>query len=61
MVQATVQKGAPEDARAHFGWIGGFFAMDILASSARARELLDWNRAGPTLRQDLDAGAYFPV
>jgi nucleoside-diphosphate-sugar epimerase len=52
---------APEDAQAHFGWLGGFFAMDIPASSALTQELLDWKPSGPTLVQDLDAGAYFEV
>ncbi|HST85871.1 MAG TPA: SDR family oxidoreductase [Kineosporiaceae bacterium] len=51
---------APEDAAAHFGWIGAFFAMDIPASSTLTQELLGWTPSGPTLLQDLDAGAYFP-
>jgi nucleoside-diphosphate-sugar epimerase len=50
---------APEDAQAHFGWIGGIFALDISASSKLTQELLGWNPTGPTLVEDLDAGAYF--
>jgi len=50
---------APEDARQHFGWVGGFFGMDIPASSALTQELLGWSPTGPTLIQDLDAGSYF--
>jgi nucleoside-diphosphate-sugar epimerase len=50
---------APSDTQEHFGWIGGFFAMDIPASSALTRELLGWAPSGPTLIQDLDAGSYF--
>jgi nucleoside-diphosphate-sugar epimerase len=50
---------APEDAPAHFGWIGGFFAMDIPASSTLTQELLGWTPSGPTLIEDLDAGSYF--
>ena len=50
-----------EDAPAHFGWIGGFFAMDIPASSARTQELLGWTPTGPTLVEDLEAGAYSHV
>lgn len=42
----------------HFGWIGGFFAMDLAASSAATQQLLGWTPAGPTLIEDLDAGAY---
>lgn len=49
---------APEDAAAHFGWIGGFFALDLPASSALTRERLDWEPTGPTLLADLASGAY---
>jgi nucleoside-diphosphate-sugar epimerase len=42
----------------HFGWIGGFFAGDAPASSATTRELLGWEPVGPTLVEDIDAGAY---
>ena len=49
---------APEDAAAHFGFIGQFFGMDLSATSAATRELLGWKPAGPTLIEDLDAGAY---
>ena len=49
---------APEDAQAHFGWIGGFFGMDAAASNARTRELLGWTPTGPTLFEDIAAGAY---
>ena len=45
---------APE----HFGWLGGFFAVDVRASSARTRELLGWQPEGPGLIEDLDAGSY---
>jgi nucleoside-diphosphate-sugar epimerase len=44
---------APEDAAEHFGWIGGFFGMDVPASNAITRELLDWTPTGPTLLADL--------
>lgn len=49
---------APEDSEAHFGWIGRFFGLDIVASSARTRELLGWEPTGPTLFEDIAAGAY---
>jgi len=42
----------------HFGWLGTFFGLDIRASSARTRELLDWQPAGPGLIDDLDSGSY---
>ncbi|MFD6342062.1 SDR family oxidoreductase [Streptomyces sp. NPDC060131] len=50
---------APQDSEKHFGWIGRFFASDILVSSARTQELLGWAPSGPSLLQDLDAGSYF--
>jgi nucleoside-diphosphate-sugar epimerase len=49
---------AADDVQDHYGWIGGFFAMDLSAVSAQTRELLGWAPAGPTLIEDLDAGAY---
>lgn len=51
---------ATEQAAAHFGWIGGFFALDLPASSALTRERLGWRPTGPTLLEDLAAGAYTP-
>lgn len=56
-----VQSIAAADAAAHFGWIGGFFGLDIPASSVATQELLGWTPTGPTLIDDLDSGAYFPV
>jgi nucleoside-diphosphate-sugar epimerase len=49
---------APDDVASHFGWIGGFFGMDMSASSAATRELLGWTPTGPTLVEDIEGGAY---
>jgi nucleoside-diphosphate-sugar epimerase len=49
---------AADDVQDHFGWIGTFFAMDLTATSTATRELFDWTPTGPTLIEDLDAGAY---
>lgn len=49
---------APEEAMAHFGFIGRFFGMDMRATSARTRELLGWTPTGPTLAEDIAAGGY---
>jgi nucleoside-diphosphate-sugar epimerase len=49
---------APEDVQGHFGFIGTFFSMDMAATSTATRELLGWAPTGPTLIEDLDAGAY---
>ena len=49
---------APDDAQRHFGWIGTFFGMNLAATSTATRELLGWTPTGPTLIEDIDAGAY---
>ncbi|GAA5113694.1 SDR family oxidoreductase [Pseudonocardia adelaidensis] len=48
----------PDDVQDHFGWIGAFFAMDLAATSVATRELLGWTTTGPTLLEDIAAGAY---
>lgn len=53
-----VESIAPEEAGEHFGFIGGFFGMDMAASSARTRELTGWTPTGPGLIEDILAGAY---
>ncbi|PJJ62433.1 SDR family oxidoreductase [Compostimonas suwonensis] len=47
-----------DDVPAHFGWIGAFFAADLAATSVLTRESLGWTPTGPTLIEDLEAGAY---
>lgn len=49
---------APEAAADHFGWLAGFFAADIPASSALTRGLLGWQPTQPTLLEDLKLGHY---
>jgi nucleoside-diphosphate-sugar epimerase len=49
---------ATADVADHFGWIGSFFAMDLTATSLQTRELLGWTPRGPTLIEDINAGAY---
>jgi len=48
----------PDDAAEHFGFIGAFFAMEMSGSSDVTRELLGWEPTGPTLLEDIAAGAY---
>ena len=48
-----------EEAAAHFGWIGHFFAMDGPASSAKTQQQLGWRPTQPGLMADLNAGHYF--
>lgn len=49
-----------DDTADHFGWISRFFTMDGSATSIATRELLGWTPTGPTLIEDLEAGAYTP-
>ncbi|MDM7890607.1 SDR family oxidoreductase [Curtobacterium caseinilyticum] len=51
----------PADAAGHFGFIGGFFAMEMSGTSGATRELLGWEPTGPTLLEDIAAGAYAHV
>jgi nucleoside-diphosphate-sugar epimerase len=50
---------APDEAMAHFGFLGRFFAADIPTSSARTRERLGWTPRQPGLLADLEGDAYF--
>ncbi|WP_029291841.1 SDR family oxidoreductase [Cellulomonas sp. HZM] len=49
---------APDEAIERFGWIGGFFGRDLAATSDETRALLGWEPIGPTLLEDIAAGAY---
>jgi nucleoside-diphosphate-sugar epimerase len=51
----------PEDAVAHFGFIGQFFGMEMAGDSTATRALLGWEPSGPSLTEDIAAGAYFDV
>lgn len=48
----------PRDAVEHFGFVGGFFGMNLHTTSDQTRALLDWTPTGPTLINDIEAGAY---
>ncbi len=48
----------PEEADAHFGWLGRFASHDMPASSAITRQKLNWNPTGPGLIADLDGMDY---
>lgn len=47
----------PDDIASLCGWIGGFFGTEMAAGSTATRELLGWEPAGPTLVEDIEAGA----
>lgn len=48
-----------EKAVEHFGWIGMFFGMGVLASSALTQGTLGWRPAHIGLVADLEGGTYF--
>ena len=49
---------APEAAVDHFGFIGQFFARDMSSSSRLTQATYGWKPTGPTLVEDIAAGAY---
>jgi nucleoside-diphosphate-sugar epimerase len=49
---------AAEAAGAHFGWLAGFFAGDLPASSKLTRERMGWTPTHAGLLEDLEAGYY---
>jgi nucleoside-diphosphate-sugar epimerase len=49
----------PDQAEAHFGWLGRFFGADCPASNEVTRHLLGWQPTHETLLADLEAGSYF--
>ncbi|MFC4454225.1 SDR family oxidoreductase [Deinococcus sonorensis] len=58
-LDVPVRAIAPEEAAAHFGWLGAFLAADAPASNALTRALLHWQPDQPGLIDDLDQGHYF--
>jgi hypothetical protein len=44
---------APDHIAGHFGWLGMFVGLDLLASSAWTRDRLHWYPEGPGLIADL--------
>jgi nucleoside-diphosphate-sugar epimerase len=54
-----VRSVAPEEALDHFGWLGGFFSLDVPASSTWTRKQLGWNPTQIKLIDDLEQGHYF--
>jgi nucleoside-diphosphate-sugar epimerase len=49
----------PQDAGAHFGFLGNFVGLDDWTSNARTREILGWAPAHEGLIDDLTHGHYF--
>lgn len=53
-LKVPVKSLTAEEAPAHFGFLAGFVAMDMPASSALTQERLNWHPNGPTLIADLE-------
>jgi hypothetical protein len=49
----------PEEAAAHFGFLGMFTQRDLVVSSKLTQERLGWRPAGPGLIADLEQMRYF--
>jgi nucleoside-diphosphate-sugar epimerase len=49
----------PAEAADHFGFLGAFFGLDVIASSESTQETLGWRAREPGLIPDLDRPAYF--
>jgi nucleoside-diphosphate-sugar epimerase len=49
----------PEEANAHFGFLGGLVSVDNPTSNALTRQRLGWEPVEPGLLADLDEGHYF--
>jgi nucleoside-diphosphate-sugar epimerase len=54
-----VRSLAKDEARTHFGWLGGFVAMDNPTSSALTREALGWSPKESGLLADMKESGYF--
>ena len=50
---------SPEEATAHFGFVGRFAGVDLSASSAITRQRLGWHPTGSGLIEDLNNMRYF--
>jgi nucleoside-diphosphate-sugar epimerase len=48
-----VKSIAPEQAGAHFGWLGMFVTLDMPASGEQTQRKLGWRPTGPTMLADL--------
>jgi nucleoside-diphosphate-sugar epimerase len=57
-LKVSVKSISPQEASAHFGWLGLFAGFDSPASSALTRKKLDWQPNGPGLIADLQRMNY---
>ena len=58
-LDVPVRSIPPEEADAHFGFLGGLVSVDNPTSNTLTRERLGWQPVEPGLLDDLDEGHYF--
>ncbi len=58
-LKVPVVSKSPEEAAAHFGWLGMFVGRDLIGSSVQTQRRLGWRPTGPGLIADLDEASYF--
>jgi nucleoside-diphosphate-sugar epimerase len=58
-MKVPVVSKSPEEAAAHFGWLGMFVGLDLTGSSAQTQRMLGWRPTGPGLINDLERAHYF--
>jgi len=58
-LNVPVVSKSPEEAAAHFGFLGPFLSADLPASSALTQKWLGWRPTQPGLIADIDHGRYF--
>jgi len=57
-LEVPVVPKSPEEAAAHFGWMGMFVGRDLIGSSVQTQRRLAWRPIGPGLITDLDRAHY---
>ena len=58
-LKVPVVSKSPEQAAAHFGFLGMFVGRDLAGSSAQTQRRLGWRPTGPSLITDLNNVRYF--
>lgn len=58
-LEVPVVSKSQEQATEHFGWMGLFFGMDVVASCAITQKTLGWRPTHVGLVADLEHGTYF--
>jgi nucleoside-diphosphate-sugar epimerase len=57
-LQVPVKSISAEEAQTHFGWLGMFVSMDLIASSAKTRRELGWHPTSQGMIADLEQMNY---